>query len=136
MIDYNAYQIAAGHDNTAGLQQIKLLIGATPAGFGEHDDGLERIKPTGIVVFGGYEYFEWPFAGVELRVPMLLSNLFCAGTRTGYVTVQSYIDNPDIPYRYNATLKLPPLTGLRRNTGGGILIPNYIPRFVRAVRIA
>lgn len=133
-MDRLKYMIAPAHDNLANLRAIFYIIGATPTGFLEHDNGIERVKTGGLVVFGGTESFAWPFPGVELDSDLILSNAFCAGGRTGLVTVQSWINNPRLPYRYNATIHLPPTPSL--HTPGSILINNYKITFSNAVRLA
>lgn len=128
----NNYKIALGHDNQSNFRSIKAVIGAAPKGLGEYDQGDERRNGLSLIQFGGFETFDWPFSYVELDVPIILSNWLCSGGRSGLVTVQTYTDDPLIPRRYNATMILPPLKGLKPS---GLLYKPYKIEFIHAVRL-
>lgn len=112
------YQLAAGNDNEAGLQNVEVVIPAYnqrttfyPRGRGNYDEGIVRIRADGTAYITGYASITWPLNVLTYTQWAYLQTNYCTGGTglSGKVTVRTRI--PAGTYaNYNAVMILPKLS--------------------------
>lgn len=118
-------QIAAGHNNTAGLTNIGLIVPASHIAFPEpvvmpyHNPGILKIRTDGAVATIGFPSQVWMMPFLTYTHYDYLLETYCGDGYSGKVTIRTRIRKN--PYaNYNATLVVPtPEELLNSNVGWG-----------------
>jgi hypothetical protein len=136
------YQIAVGHDNTAGLRGLEGIVvapGVRPftvfKGWGNYNPGQTVIDGLGLESYSGFPTTQWLFAGVLREQVYFLMNTYCGGSYSGLVTVRTSTDQLDgngdpVFAVFNAALRLPKLNEIQWR---GRKAQNYALTFSRMV---
>lgn len=110
---YPNYQLAAGHDNAAGLATLEgtLPSGETvpfvyPRVVGGYDPGVFKIRTSGERYTAGFDTVVWLFGAITWRHFRYLQETYCGDGYSGLVTVRTRLDDPATYANYNATMLL------------------------------
>ena len=107
-----SYQLAAGHNNAAGLvvlQNILVsgkILGSRLSSIGSFVTGREIEYLDGTIQDDGFDAWEWTFNGLTIAEYAYFKTTFLAGARSGKVTAQTRLNEGAFVVR-NATLTLP-----------------------------
>jgi hypothetical protein len=131
------YQLASGHDNEAGFQNVEDIIpkyrnqkSFYPRGRPKLDEGVLRMRADGTVYFTGHHNFTWPVDFLSYAQWSYFQTNYCTGGTglSGKVTVSTRL--PAGGYtNYNAVMILPKMSEADVNYGG---LVNTEIRFVHA----
>lgn len=147
MVFFPDIQLAAGHDNTAGLTAIETVLagfdsttfpgfpGVPPSHWGRFTRGGMVIRGNGLVTFRGYPTTEWPFGFLSRAQVRGLMDTYCGGSYSGLVTVRMHTDDPDNYENYNAVMILPQLSEIQPNQVKYNGFLDYVVRLTRMVII-
>lgn len=135
---FQDYQIAAGHNNAAGLVNIGAITPSSGIPFPEpvarpnYTPGNHKIRLDGLDYVTGYAAHTWLMPFLDWRHYAYLQTTYCAGGYSGLVTIRTRYMS--VAYaNYNATLRIPtPDEILDKNVGWGYnnLIPLTFTRLV------
>lgn len=132
------YQIAAGHDNAAGLVNIEAITPSgdktfyPPAGVGTYNPGEFRIRGDVSLYIAGEASCEWVFSSLTRAQVRYLMTTYCASSYSGKVTIRTKTDNINTYANYNAVMVLPKLTETERNY---TRYRNYRIRFIQVTAL-
>lgn len=118
-----SYAIGAGYNLPLGsLTNVELIIptGGTPfyppESYGTYDPGDDRIRGDGTLYQAGFAFCEWRWGGRITRLQIShLQDTYCAGGRSGKVTIYTKTDDANTYARYNALMLLPKLPDSRHS---------------------
>lgn len=119
----NYYGLAAGHNNAAGLVNLKTLVVSgipfPPVQANEFASPGQLVeRADGSVTFDGRPAVEWLLMAVDPVIYAYIRTTWCAGGYSGLVTVRTTLDGT-IYANYNARLRVPVPTDLRMGDGAG-----------------
>lgn len=105
------YQLAAGHNNAAGLVNVENMTSGgytlhAPTGLGTYSPGEEVVRGDGSITYDGQASVIWEFDLLEPTLLEYLSTTFCAGGYTGLVTVRTRTRSTGYA-NYNARMIVP-----------------------------
>lgn len=103
-----SFQLAAGHNNAAGLANVETTFGAPFWPLVVWDRGVRFERADSQITRVGFLAFDWQLDVLTFAQRALLSTTYCAGGDSGLVTVRSWIPAMDGTYaNYNGTIQLP-----------------------------
>lgn len=138
------YQIAPGHNNTAGLRGLEGIIvvpGTRPftvfKGWGNYNPGQTVINGLGLEQYSGFPTTQWLFGAVSRSQVYYLMTTYCSGSYSGLVTLRTSTDVVDgagdpVFAVFNAVLRLPKLNEIQWR---GNKAPNYALNYSRLVAV-
>lgn len=106
-------QIAAGHNNAAGLTALETAItinGKNEYGimsWGNGSEGIIKFLGDATVYFSGLPNTKWVVSIDDFNGYWALRNTYCSGSIGGLVTIKTNLIRYDTYTNYNATLLLP-----------------------------
>lgn len=106
------YQIAAGHNNAAGLTNIESLVPSgniafpPPAARGNRNPGITRIRANGVATQSGYPAQVWRMVWLTYEQYAYLKTTYASGGYSAAVTVRTRFGSGDYA-NYNAVLNIP-----------------------------
>lgn len=101
------YQMAAGHDNTAGLELVNILTDANgvrfvmPRGLPFRSRGERRYRTDGSIARVGFDQVQWHFSAMTLA-----QYAYMIATYEGLVTIHHPLTST-VFANFNASLWLP-----------------------------
>lgn len=131
---FQSHQIAAGHNNAAGLTNIETLTDSLGRRFKPVQDfmqfslGIPLIRGDGITVPTGQISFKWTSNLLYLEQWYYLYNTLLSNSLSGLVTVRTRQFQPSTYANYNATLYINNPTELEYQLG---YISNFTWNFTR-----
>ena len=125
------YQIAAGHNNAAGLANVETLTDAggnlfkPPSALGTYQAG--EVVPTlsGSIAVVGSAFVVWNWTMLTTQYAYLKTT-YCAGGYTGLVTIRTATEQYAVYANYNARLILPQVGELQRISIGYIVPVRFV----------
>ncbi len=120
-----SYQLAEGHDNTAGFVEMRNVIAggerlAYITSLGTYQAAREIVGLDGIVRDDGDDTFEWTFAWMSPEQLAYIQTNFLNGARSGPVTVETLTNAGDW-VEVNAILTLPRTLSLNGEYFGPVI---------------
>lgn len=108
-------QIAAGHDNAAGLTAIESVLTADASAlglvqsYGNYTLGLKRFRSDGTLYHAGFPSTRWVFSVMSFVQYREIQATYCGGVGgfSGLVTIRTNTVRADTYGNWNATLLLP-----------------------------
>lgn len=131
-------QIAAGHNNAAGLANIETLVDSAGRYFNPVKDllnyspGLPLIRGDGIVIYTGQISFTWETNLLWLEQWNYLYATLLSNSTSGLVTVKTRQYTTNTYANYNATLSIGAPNELQYKLG---YIENFVWRFSRVTAL-
>lgn len=136
---YPEYQLAAAHNNAAGLAAIEGVLPAgetrpfiAPTVRTGYTQGQLIIRGDGSGTFAGFPAVVWTFSWITFAQREYLRTTYCGAGWTGQVTVRTRLTAGGAYANYNATMLLPQPSEGDEQLGR---VANYRARFIRMVAI-
>jgi hypothetical protein len=104
-------QIAAGHNNAAGLTRFDAIVDGNgvkfvmPRTVPYHEEGEMLFGPNGVAVYDGFQRQDF-----EFRIMTVAQYELLRATYTGFVTVKTTLNSGSSYANYNAVAWLDPKT--------------------------
>ena len=132
-VPYSGLQIAAGHNNAAGLVALEsILVGNhyfyTPIFSGQYAPGLFKQRADDLLYISGFPFTVWMFRVLWRDQFNYLQTTYCAGGYSGLVTIRTRLDDEAAFYNCNTTLKLTPLSDAQKRQ---MVLTDYAVRYTR-----
>ena len=120
---YPLSKIAANYNNTLGLVawETILVTGDTqaffpPVVYGGYSVGQERVRGDGTSYFSGRKVAHGQFGVITQNQFYYLQVTYCNGGYTGFVTVEIRTEDPNNYHTWNAILKLPQWSEVKKQS--------------------
>lgn len=132
---FTDYQIAAGHNNAAGLVKIGLIVPSSNIAFTEPvarpnwNPGIQRIRLDTISYSAGYRSQVWSMGFLTYAQYDYLLSTYCGGGQSGKVTVRTRYRTTSYA-NYNATLSVPIPDELQNNGQGYQQVPLTLKKLI------
>lgn len=137
---YPDYQIAAGHNNAAGLVSVESHIAPTSAHYivaptvrGGYSPGQNYVRGNGLLGTNGFARVNWHHSLMHYENDVYWRLTYCSGGFSGLVTVRTRLFPTGAFAVYNAVLTIP--HPVERDEDGFGRVDDYISALTRMVAI-